>query len=1646
MALSKDLASQFAKVTNDKKKTSSESTHYGTVVEYNGEQYVRLDGSDLLTPVSSTTVNEDGDRVIVTIKNHNATITGNTSTPSASNKDLQSTNGKVEEIGNQITEFEIIVADKVSTKELDAVNGRIDNLVSDNVTIKGTLTAQNADIENLKAENATITGTLTANKADIDSLKANKLDATVADITYATIENLDATNAQIHNLEVTYGEFVDLTTERFEADEAKITDLETTRLTAEQAELKYANIDFANITEAAIETFYAKSGVIQDVVISDGQVTGTLVGVTIKGDLIEGGTIVADKLVIKGNDGLYYRLNTDGETVTSQQTEYNSLSGTIITAKSITAEKVAVDDLVAFGATIGGFQITDHAIHSGVKSSVDNTTRGIYLDNYGQIAFGDSLNYVKFYKDEEGDYHLAISAEDMIISSSGKNVGDAVDEAQKAADAAITNSVEQFYQSTSPTELIGGTWTLVQPTWTEGTYIWRRTKNTYGSGKIEYSPSETGVCITGNTGAKGEQGPQGEKGEQGIQGLQGLQGEKGDQGIPGPKGDTGEKGDKGEKGEDGTSSYFHIKYSDVANPTSSSQMTETPSKYIGTYVDNTPADSTDPTKYTWQQFEGSQGPQGEQGIPGTNGADGKTSYLHIAYANSADGKTGFSVSDSTDKLYIGQYTDFVANDSTDPTKYSWSKIKGDKGDQGLQGLQGEKGEQGIAGPKGDTGEQGPQGESGKTSYFHIKYSDVENPTSSSQMTETPSTYIGTYVDYTATDSTDPSKYTWARFQGIQGETGEQGIPGTNGTDGKTSYLHIKYSDDGGQTFTSNNGETPGDYIGQYVDFAQADSTDVRSYTWSKVKGEQGEPGKDGTGVTILGSYDTESELNAAHQTGSEGDAYIVAGDLYVWDAENSKWKNVGQIQGPQGPQGLQGIQGPKGDQGIQGPAGSNGTSSYTHIAYANSSDGKTDFSVSDSSRGYIGIYVDSNPTDSTNPDDYQWSQIKGADGADGIPGKAGADGKTPYLHIAYANNETGTSGFSITDSTNKSYIGQYTDFTSADSTDPSKYSWTKIKGDKGDTGASGKGVSKSEVYYYLSTSNTTQTGGSWSTTVPEWVDGRYYWQKIKTTYTDNTTAESTPVCITGAKGSTGSTGQGVSSITTEFYISTSKTTQTGGSWGTTMPTWTSGKYLWTRNKIVYKNPTATEYTAPVCDSSWEAVNEIEVGGRNLLSDTASFGTKNTTGVYLSDAGASLNDDTYNGCAIRYYSDTLSNSSAYKALCQYITLTPEYGKSYTLSFWAKGSGTFRSYFYGGSDHVRVSSYVASDGTTGTDGDGSKAWTLTDEWKRYWITYTLASSGSIEAGKYVVLRHDGNVSSDLTIYLAGLKLELGNKATDWSPAPEDTEERIGTVETTLQKTISEQATTIEKNNEEILLKALTNYVGTGEFEKYKEDVTAQLSIKSDEIVASFKDTVDKADGLGTDVDDIKTKLEKYFSFSNNGLVIKCGEGVMQLVLDNDIIRFEKDGVQFGSWDGVDFYTGNVIVDVYEKAQFGNFAHVPRSDGSLSVLKVDNYVAASITEQPTSLSRAIGTTATFEVKTKGSVISYQWEVKARTTITVGNSTSTITTDWGNVVSGTSRTLTMDITEDSFSSGDIRWYRCKITDRKNKILYTDTVTLNIT
>lgn len=399
---------------------------------------------------------------------------------------------------------------------------------------------------------------------------------------------------------------------------------------------------------------------------------------------------------------------------------------------------------------------------------------------------------------------------------------------------------------------------------TKAVYSFEALENGIKRGYYEVTITDV---MDGEDGKDGEQGPQGEKGDKGEQGPPGPQGTPGLDGIQGPKGD---QGIPGKDGVDGKTQYTHIAYANSADGSKDFSVSDSNRDYVGMYVDFTQNDSTDPKKYAWSKIKGADG---AIGTPGKPGADGKTPYLHIAYANSADGKTGFSTTDGTNKLYIGQYTDYTQADSTDATKYTWTKIKGEQGERGPQGV---PGLQGVQGPQGEQGIQGPagaEGPAGQPAYFHIKYSSVANPTSSNQMTETPSTYIGTYVDSTQADSTDPKKYTWSRFQGAQGT---QGIPGTNGTNGKTSYLHIKYSNDGGKTFTGNSGEDVGTYIGTCVDYNQSDPTSVGSYKWAKIKGENGQDGQDGAdgqdgvGIKSVTKYYLASEKSTGITTSSSG--------------------------------------------------------------------------------------------------------------------------------------------------------------------------------------------------------------------------------------------------------------------------------------------------------------------------------------------------------------------------------------------------------------------------------------------------------------------------------------------------------------------------------------------------------------------------------------------------------------------------------------------------------------------------------------------------------------------------------------------------------------------------------------------------------
>lgn len=361
MELPKKLITEFVKVTNNTPKAKSETIVYGSIVKNGDSTYAKLDGSETLTPVFTTADTQAGDRVTVLIKNHTATVTGNISSPAARTGDVQQ-----------------LDADKLSASSAEITY---------------------ATITNLEATNAKITN----------------LEATHGQFETVTTNNFTAVNASIDNLEADTGEFKTLTTEKFEAVDAKIN-----KIVVGDLEAVYANIDFSNIGKAAMEYFYANSGLIEDVVVDNGTITGTLAGVTIKGDLIEGNTVVADKLVIKGQNGLYYKLNTDGIKIEAEQTEYNSINGSIILAKSITATKISVSDLVAFDATIGGINITSGSLYSGVKESVGNTTRGIYLDKDGQVAFGDASNFLKYYKTSDGSYKLELSIAGADITDAGK--------------------------------------------------------------------------------------------------------------------------------------------------------------------------------------------------------------------------------------------------------------------------------------------------------------------------------------------------------------------------------------------------------------------------------------------------------------------------------------------------------------------------------------------------------------------------------------------------------------------------------------------------------------------------------------------------------------------------------------------------------------------------------------------------------------------------------------------------------------------------------------------------------------------------------------------------------------------------------------------------------------------------------------------------------------------------------------------------------------------------------------------------------------------------------------------------------------------------------------------------------------------------
>lgn len=1365
MALSSELIDQLVKVTQNTEPRDKDNTAYGTVVIMGSKKYVKIDGSDLMTPISSTVAVENGDRVIVTIKSHSATVTGNISSPAASDK-------KVTELGTKISDFEIVIADKVSAKELDVQIGRIDDLTSDNATIKESLTANKAKIDDLTAKNAEITGTLEANKAKIDDLDAKKLDAEVADIKYASVDRLDATDANLRNLKSDYAQFEKTTTGELEATNAKIDGLDT----------KYANVDFSNIGKAAIEQFYATSGIIKDLVVGDQTITGELVGITITGDLIKGNTIVADKLVIKGSDGLYYKLNTDGVTTEKEQTEYNSLNGQIIQAKSITATKIDVKDLVAFGATIGGFNIGQDSIFSGVKETVDNKSRGIYMDKNGQIAIGDVNNYIKYFKDTDGRYRLKISAASLEFNASGdsgeeskdletviKDINDKVDGIAKTNKG--IGSITNYYLATSEssgvtTETAGWT-TKIQNVSSSKKYLWNYEVTKYTDDTIA---NTTEPCIIGMYSAVGATG-------NGIQKI---------------------------------TEYYALSALKDSVPT--------------VWSENVP-NLTATNKYLWN-------------------------YEKILYTNGG--------TELTKKRIIGVY--------------------------------------------GDTGKDGAKGEDG--------YS----PTAT--VSKNGDTTTITIVDKTGTHT-----------QTVK--DGMNGTPGKDGINGKTTYFHVKYSNDGGKTFTSNSGETVGSYIGTCTNYTEADPTTVGSYVWAKIKGEKGDTGNNGKSIGSVINYYLATSASSGVSTSTSGWTTTVQNvtleKKYLWNYEVVKYTD-GTVASTTSPC----IIGTYGDTGKTGATGKNAlqvlkqwngtyttigqevncpTDRFNRIPVAGDmftnvdassnlgtwkvtkvADGQAYFKMVSyvSAKGATGAtgngiksikehyavstsntvtptsWLDDVPV--TNPvNKYLWNyetitytngtsvdskkRVIGVYGDTGKDGAKGEDGDDFRWNLVKGTNVASTAGWSANGWTGsfdtlskdertykfvavdgwhvaryvnlKEYVGQnvtisfYAKNVSAETTateayslfianatganpyatgylsndNPVQDSWIycsytcKLNSDgqlgigsfcrpegKGLkstwlikdlkielgsaatpwsphpddlVGADGKGIKSTAVTYQASTSGTVIPTGTWQTSIPTVSAGQYLWTRTVITYTDDSKSTSYSVGRMGTNGTNGSAGRGIKSTAITYQAGPSGTTAPTGTWQTTVPaTSASSPYLWTRTIITYTDDTTS--TSYAVGSTLEGVS---VGGRNLLPKT-----HKTAVTYKYPTGTNYWDPW--------------NSA---------TTVPLNGDTYTLSFWAKSTvdgDKIIVHFYNPSNII---SGKSSQGVTISYGDGRCPFMLSTTLTKYWVTYKIPAGGN-STRNIIIPRLYGpdrgeteKGTGEITVQWE--KLEEGNIATDWTPAPED-----------------------------------------------------------------------------------------------------------------------------------------------------------------------------------------------------------------------------------------------------------------------------------
>lgn len=1048
----------------------------------------------------------------------------------------------------------------------------------------------------------------------------------------------------------------------------------------------------------------------------------------------------------------------------------------------------------------------------------------------------------------------------------------------------------------------------------------------------------------------------------------------------GATGGQGIQGIPGKDGKDGISTYIHIKYSSVANPTDD-MLTEVPAAYIGICVDTNLNDPITASSYTWSRFSGNDG---ADGTPGLDGKDGEDSFVHFAYAQSADGSVNFNVCEYEGATYIGVYTDNIKADSTDYKKYAWSKFKGDDGKDGdsiyITSTE-------VVYIPSDNGITPPQANSLATSDGkNIVDSNGNEIATNKWLSSIPyvieGSYLWTRTTVNYSDGNSTVTYSVSR-QGIDGTDGKDGINGRDGRDGSSNYVHIKYSAYPNPT-DDKISEIPSDYIGICVNDVIKDPDSASSYVWSKFAGKDGEdgiPGKNGyVHFAYAMSADGKEGFSKSEFTGA---IYIgVYSDNTQADSGNYKDYTWSKIKGDDGKTPVKGVD------------YFDGTSSYLWVRYATDANGTGMTATPSSTTKYVGIASTTTSTAPTKSSEYKWSKYVGENG---VPGENG------YIHIAYADSSDGKTGFDTVNGTNKKYIGQYTDNVKTDSKNPTDYTWSKIKGDD-------VTITSTKVEYITTTENSsvppesvelvTNDGKSlidnssnlfvtnkWSDEIPDLVDGMYLWTRTTVQYSDGNFT----VSYTNAKqGDVGDAGR-----TYFLELDTSAVKIDGNNIITPDTIKAKGYYRdGDGDRVVYpcrfiisktysdnrteeiissSNNISEQIFTIYGEANMPAFYTIEMHKANQIPTEDNLLDIQTVPILVDSSNMLIGarnllkkSNQLEGCHYYGTDKVYSISEAEIDSKRVIKVQPGTGSNaakavyyevYTDNLVATELGTKLTVSMNVYSRQNMTLNVCLANTNGVmQTTDMQQIQLTSGWNKVYTVLTLedtefdivsdnrdmfvTSSGQLISTGNVgvtsnVLRITDNMNSNDYYAIDYIQLEKGNRPTDYYPAPEDltdyADKITGDMSDELKKIISDVINDVVSNR-----KDFDDLVGEdGRIEEIrKSNVTTQQQV--DKVQTDVNTYIVRVDAINGRVESIEQTTE-CFSMEDAGLRITRKISSQDPSMQLSMLLSEQKLSFYQGTDEVAYFSNNKLyvtdAEILDRLQLGKFAFIPRSNGNLS-----------------------------------------------------------------------------------------------------------------